>query len=384
MINTSYIIPPVSRELIRAELKHKNFLRKTNCGNKEIYITTAHISPNIMKEIGRLRELSFVLEGGGTGKACDIDEFDTLPEPHCFKQLFVWSPEDEEIVGGYRFIHGSNMLHLDEGPIATPTSELFQYSDDFVKNYLPYTVELGRAFVQPAYQPSNDLRKGLYSLDNLWDGLGGIALEIPETLYFFGKITMYPQMNRRAKDMILFFLKKHFPDRDGLVWPYDPLPIESDLNELDNIFNGRNYKEDYQILVRAVRALGSTVPAMINAYMNLSPTMRSFGTAINSTFGNTDETGILVTLRDIVPEKRQRYLESYETKNRVFDRLHLFRINMKKMPWWKQMDEEERAELRRLKSLKEMNQKDEESAKKRQHKKKDEGKSKKVTTPGNH
>ena len=115
-IDTSYIIPKVPRGLIRAELKHKNFLRKTNCGNKEIYITTAHLSPNIMREIGRLRELSYVLDGGGTGKPCDIDEFDTMPEPNCFKQLFVWSPEDEEIVGGYRFIHGSNMLHLDHGP----------------------------------------------------------------------------------------------------------------------------------------------------------------------------------------------------------------------------------------------------------------------------
>lgn len=359
MIDTSYIIPKIPRELIRSELKHKNFLRKTNCGNKEIYITTAHISPNIMREIGRLREISFALDGGGTGKDCDIDEFDTLPEPHCFKQLFVWDPEEEEIVGGYRFIHGSNMLHLDDGPIATPTSELFQYSEDFVTNYLPYTVELGRAFVQPDYQPGNNLRKGLYSLDNLWDGLGGIAIEIPETRYFFGKITMYPQMNRKAKDLILFFLKKHFPDRDGLVWPYEALPILSDLNELNDLFNGRNYKEDYQILVRAVRALGSTVPAMINAYMNLSPTMRSFGTAINADFGNTDETGILVTLRDLLPEKRKRYFESYDTKNHVFDRLHLFHINMRKLPWWKQMDEQERTELKRLKRLKEQADKNE-------------------------
>ena len=364
MVDTSYIIPPVPRELIRAELKHKNFLRKTNCGNKEIYITTAHVSPNIMREIGRLRELSFALEGGGTGKDCDIDEFDTLPEPHCFKQLFVWSPEDEEIVGGYRFIHGSNMLHRDDGTIATPTSELFQYSDDFVNNYLPYIVELGRAFVQPDFQPGNNFRKGLYSLDNLWDGLGAIALEIPETRYFFGKITMYPQMNRRAKDLVLFFLKKHFPDRDGLVWPYTALPIESDLNELNALFDGRNYKEDYQILVRNVRALDSVVPAMINAYMTLSPTMRSFGTAINAEFGNTDETGLLLTLRDIVPEKKARYFESYDTKNRVFDRLHLFRINMKQMPWWKKMDEEERAELKRLKKMKEMLGKEQERGKK--------------------
>ena len=354
MVDTSYSIPPVPRELIRAELKHKHFLRKTNCGNKEIYITTAHLSPNIMREIGRLRELSFALDGGGTGKDCDIDEFDILPEPYCFKQLFVWSPEDEEIVGGYRFIHGSNMLFKDDGTIATPTSELFQYSEDFEKNYLPYTVELGRAFVQPDFQPGNNLRKGMYSLDNLWDGLGAIALEIPETRYFFGKITMYPQMNHRAKDLIRFFLKKHFPDRDGLVWPYEALPIESDLNELNALFAGRNYKEDYQILVRTVRSLDSVVPAMLNAYMNLSPTMRSFGTAMNDEFGNTDETGLLVALRDIVPEKKKRYFESYDTKNRVFDRLHLFRINMKRMPWWKRMDEDERAELRKLKKMKAM------------------------------
>lgn len=356
-IDTSYIIPRVPRELIRAELKHKNFLRKTNSGNKEIYITTAHLSPNIMREIGRLRELSYALDGGGTGKECDIDEFDTMPEPHCFKQLFVWSPEDEEIVGGYRFIHGSNMLRRDDGSIASPTSELFQYSDEFVNNYLPYTVELGRAFVQPEFQPGNNLRKGIYSLDNLWDGLGALALEIPETLYFFGKITMYPQMNRRAKDLVLYFYQKHFPDKDGLVWPAEPLQIESDYNELHSLFNGRNYKEDFQILVRNVRALGSTVPAMINAYMNLSPTMRSFGTAMNHEFGETDETGIMVSLRDLVPEKRKRYIESYDKKNRVLDRLRLFRINMKEQPWWKQIKDSERTELRRLKHLKEVSEK---------------------------
>jgi hypothetical protein len=269
----------------------------------------------------------------------------------------VWSPEDEEIVGGYRFIHGSNMLRREDGSIASPTSELFQYSDEFVNNYLPYTVELGRAFVQPEFQPGNNLRKGIYSLDNLWDGLGALALEIPETLYFFGKITMYPQMNRRAKDLVLYFYQKHFPDKDGLVWPAEPLQIESDYNELHSLFNGRNYKEDFQILVRNVRALGSTVPAMINAYMNLSPTMRSFGTAMNHEFGETDETGIMVSLRDLVPEKRKRYIESYDKKNRVLDRLRLFRINMKEQPWWKQIKDSERTELRRLKHLKEVSEK---------------------------
>ncbi|MBQ7280283.1 MAG: GNAT family N-acetyltransferase [Bacteroidales bacterium] len=354
-IDTSYIIPPVERRLIKSELTKKQFLRKSNYGNKEIYITTAHISPNIMREIGRLRELSFTLDGGGTGNECDIDEFDLLPEPYCFKQLFVWSPEDEEIVGGYRFIHGSNMMVREDSSIATPTAELFHYTDTFKKDYLPYTLELGRAFVQPLFQPSTNLRKGLYSLDNLWDGLGAIAIEIPETQYFFGKITMYPQMNRKAKDMILYFYQKHFPDKDGLVWPIEQMRIESDYNELVALFSGRNYKEDYQILLHSVRQLGATVPAMINAYMNLSPTMRSFGTAYNHHFGETDETGILVSLRDIYPEKRQRYLETYISRNKLLNRLGLFHINMSRMPWWKRSKDNERKELKHLKWLKKIN-----------------------------
>lgn len=349
----SYIIPPVPRELIKAELNQRNFLRHTTRGGKEIYITTAHLSPNIMQEIGRLRELSFAMEGGGTGKPCDIDEFDTLPEPYCFKQLIVWSPEDEEIVGGYRFIHGSNMYRSVDGVISTPTAELFHYTDDFIDNYLPYTIELGRSFVQPAFQPTNDMRKGIYSLDNLWDGLATIAVEVPETHYFFGKVTMYSHMNRRAKDLILYFYQKHFPDPDGLVWPNEPLLIESDFNELHALFNGRNYKEDYQILVRSVRELDSAVPPLVNAYMNLSATMRSFGTAYNHEFGETDETGILLTLRDIYPEKKERHFQSYEARNQQFERHRFFRINMQRLPWWKNSSEgDERAELQHLKNAK--------------------------------
>jgi len=333
--NLDYIIPPVDRSLIKKELSDKLFLRHTNFGGKDIYVTTAHISPNIMREIGRLRELAFASEGGGTGKPIDIDEFDTLPEPYCFKQLIVWDAQAEAIVGGYRFIHGSNMFRSVDGSIYTPTAELFHYTDDFINNYLPYTIELGRSFVQPDYQPSSNLRKGMYSLDNLWDGLATIAVEIPETRYFFGKITMYPHMNRRAKDLVLYFYQKHFPDKDGLVWPVEPMAIESDFNELHQLFNGRNYKEDYQILLRAVRELGSHVPPLVNAYMNLSSTMRSFGTAYNHAFGETDETGILVQVRDIFPEKKARHFESYDTKNHLFERRKLFKINIRRMPWWR-------------------------------------------------
>ena len=331
MTDLSYIIPPVDKALIKKELKRDIFLRRSNFGNNEIYVTTAEHSPNIMREIGRLREISFATEGGGTGKEVDIDEFDTAPEPYCFKQLFVWNPELEEIVGGYRFIHGSNMLRKVDGTYFSPTAELFNFTEKFAENYLPYTVELGRSFVQPDFQPSNNLRKGMYSLDNLWDGLGTIAVEMPNTKYFFGKVTMYPDMNRIAKEYILYFYQKHFPDRDGLVWPFDAMEITQDYNELVKKFNGRNYKEDYQILVRSVRELGSAVPPLINAYMNLSSTMRTFGTAINHPFGDVDETGILVTVDDIYPEKKDRHLLSYNKRNRYFKRPLFFNIDWTKL-----------------------------------------------------
>lgn len=330
-MDLNYVIPPVDRELIKKELTSQIFLRKTNFGNREIYVTTAHTSPNIMREIGRLRELSFATEGGGTGKEVDIDEFDMAPEPYCYKQLFVWSPEDEEIVGGYRFIHGTDITRKPDGTLMSATAELFHFTDNFIDNYMPDMVELGRSFVQPMFQPTVNFRKGMYSLDNLWDGLGAIAIEIPSMKYFFGKITMYPQMNRKAKDYILYFYQKHFPDREGLVRPFEPMKIQTDYNELVNLFNGRNYKEDYQILVRSVRELDSAVPPLVNAYMNLSSTMMSFGTAINHEFGGVDETGILITLQDIYPTKKERHLNSYERKNNLFKRLQFFAINRERL-----------------------------------------------------
>lgn len=351
-MDTSYIIPPVDRELIKKELKQKHFLRKTNRGNKEIYITTAHLSPNIMREIGRLRELSFALDGGGSGHECDIDEYDLLPEPHCFKQLFVWSPEDEEIVGGYRFIHGSNIMRRDDGSYASPTTQHYHLSEQFIDDFLPYTVELGRAFVQPAYQPSQNFSKGLYSLDNLWDGLGVLALEIPETLYFLGKVSIYTDMDPLARDMILYFYQKYFPDRDGLIWPFEPIKIESDYNVLVNTFNGHNYKEDYQTLQHAVRARGCTVPPLVSAYMNLSSSMRYFGACHDHGLPYTNDIGILVTIRDINDDKRSRHMETFSRRNPKFDSKRLFHIDMKRLPWWRKNSEEEAQTLHELSILK--------------------------------
>ncbi len=308
-MDTSYVIPPVDKDLIKKELTKDIFFRNTNYGNREIYITTAHQSPNIMREIGRLREISFGASGGGSGTECDIDQYDIAPEPHCYKQLFVWDKEDEEIVGGYRFIIGKNVFMQNNGELLSATADLFFFSDEFKEYLWPYTMELGRSFVRPEYQPTVSLRKGMYSLDNLWDGLGGLAqIMNKEIKYFFGKVTMYPSMNKTARDYILYFYRKHFPDNEGLVWPREEVKITTDYNELVKLFCGKSYKEDYQILQKNVRALDESVPPLVNSYMNLSSTMRSFGTAVNKHFSNVEETGILVTIEDIYEDKRKRYM----------------------------------------------------------------------------
>ncbi len=304
------IIQPIDTKLIENELTEDKFQRKTNNGNKEIYIVTHHNSPNIMLEIGRLRELSFRDAGGGTGKSIDVDEFDSYEMP--YQQLIVWSPEDKEIIGGYRFINGKDIRINSDGQPYCATAELFHFSQIFNNEYLPYTIELGRSWVQPKYQPTYNIRKGIFSLDNLWDGLGAITLDYPEMKYFFGKITMYPRFNITARDMILFFLKKYFNDNENLVYPHEPLAIITDLEELNNTFNSGSYDEDYRILMKNVRRFNESIPPLVNAYMNLSSTMKTFGTAINHSFGKVEETGILITIDDIYDIKKHRHIATYK------------------------------------------------------------------------
>ena len=303
------IIKPVDRALIHEELIKDKFIRTTNNGNNEIYVIDYRNAPNTIREIGRLREISFRDAGGGTGKELDLDKFDTGNYP--YQQLIVWNPEDNEIVGGYRYIHCKDAGFNEEGKPDLATTELFNFSETFIKDYLPYTIELGRSFVQPAYQPTVDIRKGMYSLDNLWDGLGALFVDNPYSKYYFGKITMYPRFNIVARDLILYFLRKYFIDKDELVTPKIAVELKTDMIKLKNTLYGKNYNDDYKILVQEVRRHNENLPPLVNAYMNLSSTMKYFGTAINHGFGAVEESAIIIALEDIYDIKKARHLSTY-------------------------------------------------------------------------
>ncbi|MDY4043288.1 MAG: GNAT family N-acyltransferase [Marinifilaceae bacterium] len=304
------VIYPISREKLLAELTEDKFVRKTNKAGNEIYSFNAFNAPNLMREVGRLRELTFRSAGGGTGNEVDIDPWD-IDEQLPYQQLIVWDPKEQEILGGYRYILCNNLPLNAEGEPNLATTELFKFSPKFKEQYLPKMIELGRSFVQPLYQSTRMGRKSLFALDNLWDGLGALTVEYPEMEYFFGKVTMYTSFNIEARDLLLYFMRKYFRDQENLVQPIIPLEIQIDEDKLKDILHGSTYEEDYKILSHQVRVLGENIPPLVNAYMSLSPSMKTFGTAINASFGGVEETAILIKIADVYETKKARHISTY-------------------------------------------------------------------------
>lgn len=300
------IIDKIDRQLILAELTPERLLRRTNKGDNEIYVVDAFNAPNTMREIGRLREIAFRDAGGGTGRECDIDEFDTMGPVPC-RQMIVWNPAEQEILGGYRFILGEDITCDEQGIPNIATSHLFDFSERFLRDYLPHTLELGRSFVVVNYQNTGVRPASIYALDNLWDGLGALAVKYPQIKYLFGKVTMYPNYGAECRDMILGFMHKHFADPDGLVTPIHPLASRSESEEVQRCYSG-DYRADFRVLNHFIREHGRKIPPLVNAYMALSPTMRTFGTAVNPEFGDVEETGIFLTIDEIFDDKKARHM----------------------------------------------------------------------------
>jgi Acetyltransferase (GNAT) domain len=299
------IIDAIPTEIIKGELQRNGLVRLTRKGENEIYIVNIHNAPNVIQEIGRLREITFRASGGGTGLALDLDEYDT--GEYAYEQLIVWSPEDEEIIGGYRFAFCKDSVD-NQGTIHLSTTHYFDFTERFVTEDLPYTIELGRSWVQPNFQPTVNPRKGLFALDNIWDGLGVLVREHPEIKYFFGKVTMYPNYDTASRDFLLHFMHTYFPDHEGLMKPFHPLVQSYDRDYVDSQLKGLDFKDGFKVLNAHIREKGEFIPPLVNIYMNLSPTMKTFGTAVNPEFGGVEETGILVTIADIFPEKKERHM----------------------------------------------------------------------------
>ncbi len=304
------IIDPVSVELLKAELTPEKKLCDTNKAGNEIYVVDGIDSPNVLLEIGRLREVAFRDSGGGTGLSVDLDEFDTTTD-RPYKQIIIWDPEASAIIGGYRFILGPDVKMQEDGQPYITSSHMFRYSDRFIRDYLPHTMELGRSFVTPEYQSSKAGAKAIFALDNLWDGITAVILQHPNIMYLLGKMTIYPTYDKSCRELIEHFLWKHFPDPDELARPKQPVDVEVDARLLNLILKDDDFKSDYRNLKEAIRKLGSGIPPLVNSYMNTSPTLRMLGTGVNDEFFDAYDTGILVCYDEMYAEKRDRHREPY-------------------------------------------------------------------------
>lgn len=300
------IIEPIDKDLLKQELNANTFLRSTRKGGNEIYRVNALNAPHVLKEIGRLRELTFRAAGGGTGQELDLDDYDF--GPYAYEQLIVWSVEDQEIIGGYRYKVCADAQD-NQGGFHLSTVHYFEFSSTFKQQFLPYTIELGRSWVQPNFQPNINPKKGLFALDNIWDGLGALIRFYPQIKYFFGKVTMYPDYDRPSRDFLLNFLQHYFKDADQLLKAHQPLTYLEEKSKYIGLIEGMDFKDGYKVLNQFVRDRGTFIPPLMSIYMNLSPTMRAFDTAINEEFGAVEETAILVTIDDIYQEKKERHLE---------------------------------------------------------------------------
>ena len=299
-MNQVPIIEPVQTALLKAELTEEHFLRETNHSGNKLYVVDNQCAPNVLREIGRLREIAFRAGGGGTGKEADLDAFD-LDAAFCYKQLVLWDREEECIVGGYRFVPCDEVLYDRFGQPLMPSSHLFHFTKHFLGGDFLRTIELSRSFIRPEYQSTELGSKSLYALDNLMDGLVTIMEQFKGRMeFFFGKMTIYPSFPEKALQMLLYFLRKHFGswmtdinNKTGrLVVPKNPIKITF-AKEWDKLFTEDNFRDDYVILKREVRKLGANIPPLVNTYMNLSPTMKSFGAGINDEFGDVIEAVII-------------------------------------------------------------------------------------------
>lgn len=294
------VINPVPREIILEELCKTNFIRTSNRGSFNIHTFNSKDSPLLMEEVGRLREITFRNIGGGTGEKFDIDEFDDK-----FEQIILWDSINEEIVGGYRIQLMKTLFESSEDKENfSPLATYFNLSPRFMKKYLPYSVELGRAFIQPMYQRS------VFALESLFNGLGlwiskqndgFVSWKNPAT-FLVGKITLYPKFGNL--DPIYHFIDKYFlakkPDlikpkgKYGVVRPYEKLSP-------DVIFED-DFKKDFNMIVKRFNA-----PILIGQYGKLSPSMQCFGTIENSDFGDTEETAMMIKIPNIFVEYLKRY-----------------------------------------------------------------------------
>jgi len=297
------IVHPVPKTDLKKEFKKSLLLKKVD-ENIKIFLVDGNECPNIINEIGRLRELTFRSVGEGTWKKIDVDLFDTY-----YKQIVVWNDDNLDIMGAYR-IGFCSELYAEYGISKIYTSSLFEYKTDFFP-YLEQSIELGRSFIQEKFWKSN-------VLDYLWQGIGKAIEMTPGVKYLFGAVSISDYYSDTAKKMIVYYYSKWYKSNKIYAVSNNPLVLtKNELKDLKEMFDGNTKEKDYKILKNSLKIQGFSIPILFKKYTDLC---REGGTVfldfgVDKDFSHTVDGLILLDLSMLKEKKKERYGISVNERN---------------------------------------------------------------------
>jgi hypothetical protein len=300
------IIPPADPLQIQEQLQSQPCLDSLSRGRAQLYVVDGAQAPLVMQEIGRQREIAFRSGGGGTGLSCDMDRYDQDPALG-FRQLICWDSEEKEIMGGYRVLSGRICQKQADGQPDMPSAHLFHFSEAFVKEMLPVTLELSRSFIVEKHQrQSEDVRRNVFTLDQLFSGLSYLS-GVEKVQYVFGKVTFYPSYPQEAFSMLEAFFRKYCLDT-ALVVPHQPyeVPVWADARK---VLIHNDYREDFRALRRVMSQKGYYIPPILSSYIKIFKHITTFGAAVNDEFGNVVEMGLLASVSNLLPGRYAQIIE---------------------------------------------------------------------------
>jgi putative hemolysin len=293
------VIHPAKSKLIRKELKQSQLIGTTD-DNKQIYLFDYQPNSSVMREIGRLRELSFRAVMEGTGNALDIDAYDRY-----YRHLILWDEEELDIVGAYRIGETANIIK-ERGLSGLYTHSLFEF-DDALLPYLEKSIELGRSFVQPRYW-------GRRSLDYLWFGLGAYLRQNPHIKYAFGPLSLSASYPEQAQQVIASFYSTLFRSETELARPKAPFEFQqADLfSDFDSITSDDEYKQAFTLLKEQLDDMGVRLPTLYKQYVEICHPggCQFLGFSVDADFSDCIDAMILVHLDAIKEKRRERYIGS--------------------------------------------------------------------------
>lgn len=288
------IIHPIDKKILLEEIKKCETLYQTDDG-KKVIITDFLTTPNLITEIARLREITFRLVGEGTGNKKDTDKYDKY-----YKHIILWDNNELEIIGSYRIGIGKD-IYEKYSIDGFYTSTLFSYSNEFLE-FLPYSVELGRSFIQKKYWNS-------FALEYLWRGMGCYFAKSQDIRYLFGVVSISNMYPDDAKKLLVYYYKKWYGKELGVNSNNPFILSEKDNHYLSEIFNSEDIKKDYLTLKQTLKNYGVSIPTLYKNYVELcyKEGVHFLNFGIDEDFGNCIDGFIMLDLHYITEDKKKRY-----------------------------------------------------------------------------